>query len=82
MRDFDSEFRDMMVPQAATDPELVDLYSSRMFLDEVEEPGTEEFVRGLIKWQYDLDQPRYRKAAARCVARLAGVRVGVERTDV
>lgn len=78
-RDFDHEFGEMMVGLAATDPDLVDHYRTKLFDPQNLEafPGEQSAVCGDIRWHYPMNEQQMKRAIGRCVVGLIdGVELG------
>lgn len=84
-RNFDAEFKEMIVGAAARDSDLVAFYEVRMLgdSDAVGEDRLYDLARydplqlaNEIRRDYNLTEQQYRQALGLCVASIAGVQVG------
>ena len=78
-RDFDKDFGEIMIGQAAEDPDLTDHFKSKIYdpVQDGEYPGETGFIQGLVRWQYPMDQSQMNRAVGRCIANLIdGVKLG------
>jgi len=77
-RDFEQEFSLIASSLAAEDPELVDHFRAKMFGEDAPETS-DESMEAMVSIQYALvDGTHYKQAVGRCVAGLAGVKLGRE----
>lgn len=79
-RDFDEEFGQIMASEFAhEDAELVTFYKNRMFGNGSDHyPGEQQFVHGLMRYEYLMSKPDLQKAVGKCVGKMAGIQTGKE----
>jgi len=84
IRDFDAEFSTIVSSLAAEDPELEHHFRTRMFgseQDSIDRADSDAMIEPSVRTYYDLDARGYSLAVGRCVAKLAGVKLGSELFD-